>query len=103
MKKYDILSDADRILRSKTSKPRKPGWISRDRWNELGEEVKNLWNEIEYLGDAIYEAYLEAVRHEDWKRALEMVLLGFGKPILCDADKAKEWVAEAEGLLNPGT
>jgi len=97
---YDILSDVEKMLRPQ--KVRKPRWLSREHWNELSEETRYLWNRVQQLDKMVYEAYLEALRHEDWRRALELVLLGITKPILPDAKfraKAKKWIAEVEGLL----
>jgi len=112
---YDILSDTERIL--KRHKIPKPKSLPRQSWNELSYETKYLWNRIELLEKLVYEAYLEALEHEDWKRALELVLTSIGKPMLPSVSrvlycedvcrrneaefiaKAKEWIAEAEELL----
>ena len=120
-KENNILSDAEKVLRRhRIPKPKKPKWICREHWLELSEETRYLWNRVQQLEKLVYEAYLEALRHEDWRRALELVLASIGKPILPSVShvlypkdvcrkneaefiaKAKEWIAEAEGLLGSG-
>lgn len=116
MKEYDILSDAEKIIaRHKIPKPK---WLDRKSWNELSEETRYLWSRIEQLKEPVHEAYLEALRDEDWQRALELVLCAISKPMLPSvnrvlypehicrrreaefANKAKNWLSEAERLLS---
>ena len=115
--RYDILSEAEAVV----LEAGKPEWWSVEDWNELPLEARALWCRCEELPDQLIERFGEAVRKEEWRQALLLYMSHNRRPWLpiehldeATHDfsfdqgeiaefiaRAKDWIAEAEGLLAP--
>ncbi|MFC1871031.1 hypothetical protein ACFLYF_01320 [Chloroflexota bacterium] len=112
---YNILDEVEEIIaRHEMNKPHD---ITDSLWSRYSNDIKTLFTQNHELTEQLYKRYTKAIEEQDWKSALQLCLLYFGRPYLpfinrqmeseeiCDkkesefAFSARNWKSDVEMAL----
>lgn len=117
MSNYDVLRQASQIARRHALKKPEGINVTSTDWSEASSETRSLLIQVNQLEKPLEDAYLEAVESENWRRALFLYqkliappfLFSLSRVLHCEKEcqrheaqyvaRAKEWIVEAEELL----
>ena len=112
---YNILYEVEEITARYEMK--KPPDIPDSFWSRYSNDTKTLFIQNHELTEQLYNRYREAIEEQDWKYALQLCLLYYGRPYLpfinrkmegeetCNQKEAefaciaKSWKSEVERAL----